>query len=70
MERLQTSNVSISNGRIKYPIEKSIFAVNLPFKLFPATVANADIESLKSLHTFLKKCLYFMQMKFEQYRMV
>ena len=33
---------------------KSIFAVNLPLKLFPATVANVDIESLKSLHTFLK----------------
>ena len=24
-------------------------------KFFPTTVANADIESLKSLHTFLKK---------------
>ena len=34
---------------------KIIFAVNLPLKLFRAAVANADIESLKSLHTFLKK---------------
>ena len=39
---------------IKYPIEKSIFAVTLPLKLFRATVANANIVSLTSLHTFLK----------------
>ena len=43
----------ISNSNIKYPIRKSIFVVNLPLKLFPATIANADIGSLKSLHTFL-----------------
>ena len=46
-ERLQTSNVSISNiGRDqhKYPMEKLIFAVHLPY-----TVANADIGSLKFL---------------------
>ena len=47
-----------------------IFAVNLPLKLFRATVANADIESLKSLHTFLTKCLYHMLVKFEQIRIV
>ena len=35
-------------------------------KLFPATVANADIGSLKPLHTFLKRCLYHMLVKFEQ----
>ena len=30
---------------------KSIFAINLPLKLFPATVANADIGSLSlSIH--------------------
>ena len=50
MKRLSISNVSISNGNIKYPTGKSIFAVNLPLKFFPATVAIADIESLKSLH--------------------
>ena len=70
MERLLTSNVSIRNGNIKYPIGKSIFAVNLSLKLFRAVVANADIESLKSLHTFLKKCLYHILVKFEQNRMV
>ena len=48
MEMLLTSNVSISSGNIKCPIAKSIFA-------HCHYVANADIESLKSLHTFLKK---------------
>ena len=52
-KRLKTSNVSISNGNLKFPIRKSIFPVNLPLKLFRATVANADIKSLKSFHTFL-----------------
>ena len=52
------------------PIWKSIFAVNLPLKLFRATVDNADIGNLKSLHTFLKNCLYHMLVKFEQNRMV
>ena len=58
------------NGNIKCPIEKTMFAVNLPLKLFPATVANADIESPKSLQKFLKKCLYCMLVKFVQNRMV
>ena len=68
MERLQTSNVcSISNGNIKYPIGKSIFAVKFSLKLCPATIANANIiGSLKSLHTFLKKCLYHILLKFKQ----
>ena len=68
MEWLQTSNVSISNGNIKYPIGKSIFAVNLPLKFFHA-IANAGIGSLKSLH-ILKKCFYHMLLKFQQNRMV
>ena len=55
---------------MKYSIGKSIFAVDLPRKLFRATVANADIGSLKTLHRFLKKCLYHMLVKFEQNRMV
>ena len=57
MERLLTSNVTIRNGNIKYPIGKSIFAVNLPLKLSPATVANTDMGSLKSLHTLFGKYL-------------
>ena len=52
MEILQTFNVSISNGNIKYPIEKKI-AVNLTLKLLLPCVANADL-SLKSVHTFCK----------------
>ena len=55
---------------IKWSIRKSIFAVNLPLKRFPATVANADIESLTSLHTILTKFLYHMLVKFEWNRMV
>ena len=49
---------------------KSSFAVNLPLKLFPATFVNGNIGSLKSLHTFLKTCLYHMLVKFEQNRIV
>ena len=70
MERLLTSNVSISNGNIKFQIGKSNFALNLPFKLFPATVANADIESPKSFHTLFDKCSDYMLVKFDQNRMV
>ena len=44
----------------------SIFAV----KTSPATVANADIRSLKSVHTFLEVCFQHMLVKFEQNRMV
>ena len=55
---------------MKYSIGKSIFAVNLSLKLFPATVANADIGSLKSLHTLFDKYLDHMLVKFEQNRMV
>ena len=59
-----------ANGNIKYLIGKSIFAVNLPLKLSPATVANADIGILKSLHTLFDKYLDYILVKFEQYCMV
>ena len=63
-ERLWTSNVSISNDNIKCPIGKSIFCSNFAIKTFRATVANADLGSLKFLHTFLKNvcttCLWNM----------
>ena len=68
MERLSTSNVSVSNGNLKYPIEKSIFAVNSPLKLFLATVANANTESLKSHHTLFDTYLDYMLAKFEPNR--
>ena len=51
----ETSDVSISNDKIKYPMSRSdriifFFSINMPLKLFPATDTNVDIESLKSLH--------------------
>ena len=55
---------------MQYPIGKSIFAVNLLLKLSPATVANADIGSLKSLHTLLDRYLDHMLVKFKRNCMV
>ena len=52
------------HGNIKFPIGKSIFAVNLPLKLFRATVANAYIGSLKFL-TLFDKYVDHMLVKFE-----
>ena len=64
MERLQTSYDTVSNGNIKCPIEKSIFAVNLLLKLFRATIANADTGILLSIH--LNTYLFNMLAKFNQ----
>ena len=44
--------------------------VNLPLKLFRATVTNTDTGSLKSLHTLFDTYLDFMLTKFEVNRMV
>ena len=70
MERLKTSNVSISNCKIKYPIGKALFAVNLSLEVFSSTEANTDIGSVKSLHTFHETCLYHMLVQFELNRVV
>ena len=64
------SAVSISNCNIKIPDRKINFVVNVLLKLFPVTVANADIESLKSLHTSFYKYLDHMLVKYEQNCMV
>ena len=66
MERRLIFNVIITNGSIKKPDRKLIFGVNLPLKHFPATATNAVIRSPKSLHAFLKECLYHMLVKFEK----
>ena len=66
----ETSNVSVSNGYLKYPIGKSIFAVNLFLKLFRATVANANTAGLKSLPKLFDTYLDYMLAKFEPHRMV
>ena len=44
MERLKTSDVSISNGTIKYPVGKSIFGVNLTLKLFRVQGRIQEVE--------------------------
>ena len=56
----------VSNGNLKYPFGKSIFAVDLPLKLFHATVSNANTESLKSFHTLFATYLDYMLAKFNQ----
>ena len=60
---------SVSNGNLKWPDRGSIFAVILPLKLFRATVANANPESLKSRHTLLDTYLDYMLEKFESNRL-
>ena len=70
MERLLNSNVSVINGNIKCPIGKSIFAVNLPLKIFRATVSNANIESSNYLHTLFDTYLGNMPAGFEPNRVV
>ena len=59
-----TYDVSVSNGNIKCPVGNSFFAENLPLKLFRATVAIADTESLESLHTLFATYLDHMLAKF------
>ena len=51
---------------MKYPIRIFFLVVNFPLKLFPATVANDDIGSRKSLHTLFDKYLDHMLVEFEQ----
>ena len=51
-ERLSTF-ISVSNGSIKCPIGKWIFAVNLELEFFSATVANADIGRLECLQNII-----------------
>ena len=46
MKRLQTLDVSISNGNIKYHFGISTFAVNVLLKLCRVIVANGDFGSL------------------------
>ena len=52
------------------PDWKSISAVNLPSKLFRATVANADTGSLKFLHTLFDTYWDHMLAIFERNRMI
>ena len=67
MERFRHS---MSNGNMKCPVGKSIFADNLPLKLFRATVANAATESLKSFYTLFDTYLDHMLAEFKPNRIV
>ena len=70
MERLKTFDVSISNGS-RETFERQIYCENLfSDRVFYVTIADADIWSLKSLHTLFDKYLDHMLVKFEQNRMV
>ena len=65
-----TSNVSISNGNTE-EFKRQIYCKNLfSAWAFYVTIADADIGSLKSLHTLFVKYLDHMLVKFEQNRMV
>ena len=66
MERLWTSNVSISNGSSE-GFQRQIYCKNwFSDRAFYVTIADADIKSLKSLHTSFDKYLDHMLVKFEQ----
>ena len=69
MERLYTSNDSVINGNIKCPIGRSIFGINLPLKLFRATVGHADTKTLKFFQTLITY-MDLMLAKFEPSRVV
>ena len=70
MERLLTSKVSVSNSNVEYLIGKSILAVNLPLKNFRVILANANSDSVKSLHTLFDMYLDYMLEEFEPSRTV
>ena len=59
-------NVSVSNGNLNTRSENQFF----PLKLFLATVANANTECLKSLHTLFDMYLEYLLAKFEPNRIV
>ena len=69
MERLLTFNVSISNGIAGKSFNGKFTAkIDFPLGYFTLgpTIADADIGSLKSLHTLFDKYLEHMLVKFEK----
>ena len=66
----KTFNVSVIKGNLKCPIGKSIFAVNLPLKLFRDTVANLDTGSFKYIYTLSYTYLDHMLAKYVPNRMI
>ena len=61
---------SVLNGYLKYPIGESVFVVNLPLKLFRASVPNAYTASRKSLYTLYDTYLDYIMGKFESNRII
>ena len=66
MERLKTFNVSISKGKHRRVLTtNSLQKLNFRSNILYVTIADADIGSLKSLHTLFDKYLDHMLIKFE-----
>ena len=64
IERLWTFNVSISNGSWE-EFQRQIYCKNwFSDRVFYVTIVDADIWSLKSLHTLFNKCLDHMLVKY------
>ena len=61
MERLYTSNVSISNGSTEEFLWQIYFKNCFSDRAFYVTIADVDIGSQKSLHTLFDKYLDHMQ---------
>ena len=64
--KFQTSNVSISDGNVKYFIHDSEVHVILMFKLFRVTVAGTDIVSLSHLQLLDEWCVYHRLVNFNE----
>ena len=70
MDRFQTSNVSISNGSREEFWQQSYCKNWFSDRVFYIIIADANIGSLKTLHTLFNEYLDYMLVKFEQYRVV
>ena len=70
MVRIQTSNVSIRKGSKIDVHSKFTTKIAIAIRYFIFTIADADIESLKSVHKLFDKYMDHMMLKFEQNRMV
>ena len=63
MERLKTSNVTISNGNMDEFNSKFTAKIDFSDRVFYIIITDADIGSLKSLHTLFERYLNHMLAK-------